>query len=101
MYLSNLTTVAKDEANAIIQQERTGKDNKYEYAPNLNQVIASLRDHLAKACFTTSEEERARFVKIILTEIKKSVVPVRPNRSVNRPLNPRQVKYHHNRKIPS
>ena len=101
MYLSNLAVVAKDEANAIIQEERAGKDNKYEYAPNMNQIIASLRDHLARACFTTSEGERARCMKIIFTEIKKSVVPVRPNRSVARPITPRQAKYHHNRKIPS
>jgi hypothetical protein len=101
MYLSNLATVAKDEANAIAQKERAGKNNKYTYVPNLNQVIASLRDHLAKACFATSEEERRRYIEFILTEIKKSVVPKRPNRSVNRPLTPRRVKYHHNRKVPS
>jgi hypothetical protein len=101
MYLANLATVAKDEANAIAQKERAGKSNKYTYVPNMNQVIASLRDHLARACFTESEEDRIRCIEIILAEIKRSVVPVRPNRSVNRPLNPRQAKYHHNRKIPS
>jgi hypothetical protein len=101
MYLSNLATVAKDEANAIAQKERAGKNNKYTYVPNLNQVIASLRDHLAKACFAASEEERRQYIEYILTEIKKSVVPKRPNRSVKRPLTPRRVKYHHNRKIPS
>jgi hypothetical protein len=101
MYLSNLVTVAKDEANAIAQKERVGKKNKYTYAPNLNQVIASLRDHLAKVCFATSEEERRQHMDYILTEIKKSVVPIRPNRSVKRPLTPRKVKYHHNRKTPS
>jgi hypothetical protein len=101
MYLSNLATVAKDEANAIAQKERCGKNNKYTYAPNLNQVIASLRDHLSKVCFAKSEEERMRHIKFILTEIKKSVVPIRPNRSVKRPLTPRKVKYHHNRKVPS
>jgi hypothetical protein len=101
MYSANLVAVAKDEANATVQKERVGKKNKYKYAPNLNQVIASLRDHLVKAYYVTSEEERERYVALILSEIKKSVVPIRPNRSVKRPLNPRQVKYHHNRKIPA
>jgi hypothetical protein len=101
MYLANLAAVAKDEANAIAQKERAGKNSKYTYTPNLNQVIASLRDHLAKACFAKSEGERSRCVEIILTEIKKAVVPIRPNRSVRRPSNPRKAKYHHNRKIPS
>lgn len=101
MYLANLATVAKDETNAEAQKERVGKNNKYTYVPNLNQVIASLKDHLVKACFADSEEERIRRVEIILTEIKKAVVPLRPNRSVKRPSNPRKAKYHHNRKISS
>jgi hypothetical protein len=57
----NFTGYSKNvilQANITVQRERADKDNKYEYAPNLNQVIASLKDHLAKACFTTSEEER-------------------------------------------
>jgi hypothetical protein len=99
MYLSNLAAVAKDEANAIAQKERAGKNNKYTYVPNMNQVIASLKDHLMEACFAKSEEERTHSMEIILTEIKKSVVPIRPNRSVKRPSNPRKAKYHHNRKI--
>jgi hypothetical protein len=101
MYLTNLATVAKDEANGIAQKERAGKSNKYEYVPNLNQVIASLKDYVVKVCFAKSEEERTRYVGIILREIKKAVVPVRPNRSVGRPSNPRKAKYHHNRKISS
>ena len=101
MYLANLATVAKDEANAIAQKERADKKNKYTYAPNMNQVVASLKDHLVEACFAKSEEERTRRVGIILMEIKKSVVPIRPNRSVKRPSNPRKAKFHHNRKFSS
>jgi hypothetical protein len=98
MYIANLATVAKDEANAIIQKERSCKKNKYTYVANMNQVIATLKDHLVKAYGATSEEEREHLVALILREIKKSVVPIRPNRSVKRPPNPRQAKYHHNRK---
>jgi hypothetical protein len=101
MYLANLAAVARDEANAIVQEERARKNNKYRYVANINQVIASLKDYLVQACFAKSEDERERYLKIILTEIKKAVVPIRPNRSVNRPANPRKTKYHHNRKIPT
>jgi hypothetical protein len=101
LYLANLATVAKDEANAEAQKERSGKNNRYEYVPNLNQVIATLKDYLVIACFTKSAEERERCLNIILTEMKRSVVPIRPKRSVNRPANPRKVKFHHNRKFPS
>jgi hypothetical protein len=99
MYLANLAAVAKEEANAIAQKERAEKNNKYTYAPSMNQVIASLKDYLVKACLAKSEDEQGRYVKIILTEIKKAVVPIRLNRSVKRPSNPRKAKYHHNRKI--
>jgi hypothetical protein len=46
MRLANMAAVA----NEAIRKERAGKDNKYEYAANLNQIIATLRAHLAVAC---------------------------------------------------
>jgi hypothetical protein len=101
VYLANMATVAKDEANAEEQKERSGKNNRYTYVPNLNQVIATLKDYLAIACFTKSAEERERCLNLIMMEMKRSVTPIRPNRSVNRPANPRKAKFHHNRKIPS
>jgi hypothetical protein len=101
MCLANMATVAKDEANAEAQKERSGKHNRYGYVPKLNQVIATLKDYLAMACFTKSVEERERCMNIILQEMKRSVVPIRPNRSEKRPANPRKAKFHHNRKIPS
>jgi hypothetical protein len=96
--LDTISAAAEDEANAAIRKKCAGKDNKYEYAANLNQIIAALRDHPAAACFLTSTEERLRALDIIAVEIEKSVVPIRPGRSVERPLTPRKTKYHHNRK---
>jgi hypothetical protein len=48
MYLTNLASVAREEANALAQKDRADKNNKYTYVPNMNQVIASLKDHLSK-----------------------------------------------------
>ncbi|MDR2522156.1 MAG: hypothetical protein LBC93_00415, partial [Synergistaceae bacterium] len=73
MHPAGMAAAAEDEANAAIRKKRAGKDNKYEYAANLNQIIIAI-------------------------EIEKSVVPIRPGRSVERPLTPRKTKYHHNRK---
>jgi hypothetical protein len=44
MYPAGMAAAAEDEANAAIGKKRAGKDNKYEYAANLNQIIATLRD---------------------------------------------------------
>ena len=49
MQLANMVAVAKDEANADIQAKRADKCNKYTYVTNINQVIASLREHLVAA----------------------------------------------------
>ena len=81
--------------------KRVGKDNKYLYVANLNQIIATLRYHLAASCFLTSKEERLRALDIMTDEIRKSVVPIRPGRSARRSPNPRKAKYHHNRKAPA
>ena len=98
MYLANAAAVAKEEANAEAQKERQGRNNKYEYAPNLNQVIATLKDYLARVCFTKSVEERENCLNFIMSAIKRSMVPIRPNRTVKRPTSPRNAKFHHNRK---
>lgn len=101
MALCNFVAVAKAEATATIQEERANKDNKYVYVPNQNSVIAILRDHLVAACFLPNRKEQERHLAIIEAEIRKSVVPLRPNRSVERNGSPRKVRFHHNRKLPS
>ena len=98
MYLSNMAAIAKEEANADVQKERENKKNRYEYVPNLSQVIATLREYLARACFAKSPEERVSYLNFIMAAIKRSVVPIRPNRTIQRPASPRKSKFHHNRK---
>jgi hypothetical protein len=98
MYLSNLAAIAREEANADIREERENKNNRYEYVSNMNQIIGTLREYLARVCFTESEEERVRYLNFIMTVIKRSVVPIRPNRTTKRPVSPRKAKFHHNRK---
>jgi len=98
MYLSNLAAIAREEANTDIKKERERKKNRYEYVANLSQVIATLREYLAKACFAKSTEERQSHLNFIMTAIKRSVVPIRPNRTTQRPVSPRKTKFHHNRK---
>jgi hypothetical protein len=44
MHLSNIATIAKSEANELVQEQRAGQDNKYVYSPNVNLLIGPLKD---------------------------------------------------------
>jgi hypothetical protein len=98
MHLVNMVAVAKDEANAEIHAKRAKKENKYTYVANINQIIASLKEYWVAMYFANSSE-RDRLQDIVEREIRRSVVPIRPGRSVKRSSNPRNAKFHHNRKI--
>jgi hypothetical protein len=98
MYLSNLASVAKEEANEEVRKDRTGKKNRYEYAANMSQIIATLREYLARTCFAKTEKERLDYMNLIMAQIRRAVVPIRPNRATTRPAAPRKTKFHHNKK---
>ena len=98
MYLANMVAIAKNEANVEIKDSRQNKENKYEYQANVNTIIGSLREEFAEAVFS-SPLKRALKINRIMNEIKRSVVPVRPdNGKTPRKKNSRKVKYHHNKK---
>ena len=98
MYMLNIAAVAKHEADAEIQAERIDKDNKFEYQANVNTIIGSLRNRFAEAVFSHSKVIRMRKINRIMSEIKRSVVPVRPDNTAVRYKNPRKTKFHHNKK---
>ena len=77
MYLANMAAIAKREADAKIKEERRNKDNKYEYQANVNTLIDSLRDRLADAVFSRNPLQRELKLLRIISEIQKSVVPIR------------------------
>lgn len=95
----NLCAIARNETNEKVKEEREGKGTKYEYVPNVNQVIGSVKDVLIAACITTSAEEREVLMRRPADEITHSLVPLRPGRSTPRPNNPRKSKFHHNQKL--
>ena len=98
MYLANMVAIAKNEADAEIKKSRKGKNNKYEYQANVNTIIGSLREQLADAVFSPPVSRMMKFNRI-MSEIKRSVVPVRPDDGKTpRNKNSRNVKYHHNKK---
>ena len=99
MYLANMAAIAKNEADEKIKEERHDKENKYDYQANVNTLIGSLRDRLADAVFSRNPSQRQKKLERIILEIRKSVVPVRPDDgNTPRLENPRKTKYHHNKR---
>jgi hypothetical protein len=80
------------------KEQHAGKDNKYVYIPNLNQLIGSLKDTYIDACFARSKRQRIKRMNSVIAQIARAVIPIRPNRSAARPLSPRKFKFHHNHK---
>lgn len=99
MYLANMAAIAKNEADAKIKADREDKDNKYEYQVNVNTLIGSFRDKLADAVFSRNPGQREKILKRIIQEIRKSVVPIRPDDgNTTRYENPRKSNFHHNKR---
>ena len=99
MYLANMAAIAKNEADEKIKAERADSQNKYDYQANVNTVIGSLRDRLAEAVFSRNPLQRELKLLRIITEIQKSVVPIRPDDGKTpRYENPRKSRFHRNKK---
>ena len=88
MYMLNVVAVAKHDADREIQAERAGKDNKYEYQANVNTIIGSLRNRFAEAVFSRGKCIRMMKIGRIYAEIKRSVVPIRPDDTAVRAKHP-------------
>jgi hypothetical protein len=98
MYLTNLANAFWWEAQEEVRKEREGKENKYEYRVNVNHEIGVLKDHLVEAVLEEDDETRRGIFDEINRLLISKVVPVRPNRKVERKP-PREKKYHMNHKL--
>lgn len=95
MYLTNMVSLAKMDANVVIEEKNKDKDLKYEYKVNTNVLIGKLKDSLVLMMLEESPRKRSSKLKKIMKEITRNVVPIRTDRS-----NPR-VKKSSNNKYPT
>lgn len=84
MYLSNMMTLAKIHSDEKIQARNKGKDLKYEYQTNTNILIGKLKDRLVIMMLEPNERKRMKLFKVIMEEIARNSVPIRPERQVKR-----------------
>jgi hypothetical protein len=97
-YMANIIATAKAEADRKISQERSSKNNKYQYQANVNDIIGSFKDRFILACIN-DKYSGSDTLTDVLNEIVRSVVPIRPDRSIIRPITTRKMKFYHNRKL--
>jgi hypothetical protein len=84
MFLSNMASLVKQEADEMIAKEQEGKDLKYKYQTNNNVLIGKLKSHLLLIILEESPRRRKKLYKQMLLEIKRSRTPIRPGRSFQR-----------------
>ena len=98
MYLTNMVAIFKAEADWEIREQRKDKNNKYEYQANTNEIVGSFKDRFILACLEPSPSRSKKLIDQIFSEIKRSVVPIRPDRTLPRPQSVRRMKHYHNQK---
>jgi len=84
MFLANMASLVKQEADKIIAKEQEGKNLKYEYTANANVLTGKLKANLISIIVEESPRRRKKLYKQMLDEIKRNRTPVRPGRSFKR-----------------
>jgi hypothetical protein len=98
IYLSNMVSIAKLEANQKIEQKNEGKNLKYEYKVNANILIGKLKDSLVMALLEGNSRKRKKMLSKIMEEISRNTIPIRHGRSNLRKMGIRAIKYPQNQK---
>ena len=98
MYLSNMVSLAKMDANAIIMEENKDKSLKYEYKVNVNILIGKLKNSLVSMLLQKSPRKRSKILKKIMEEISRNIIPIRPERKFVRRMTVRANKNPLNKK---
>ena len=96
MYLSNIAAAAWWEAQAKVEDEREGKNNRYGYQVNVNHEIGVLKDRFIYALSLDDPDKAAKEVDKIIYLLARRVVPVKPGREGGRNKSPRSAKFHSN-----
>ena len=98
MYLTNIAASALINVQDDIDSSRNNKGNKYQYKANLNELIGILKDKFVFALAQDSSDEQWIMIDLILHEVQRHVVSIKPERSSPPNSTPRKVKFHHNQK---
>jgi hypothetical protein len=95
--VSNMLSSSLREANKKIPKGKTNK-RRYEYRANVNHAVGVLKDRLIGILITDDSLARKYLYRELVSEIRRRIVPIRPNREVPRKECPKKPHFHHNHK---
>lgn len=84
IYLSNMVELARMENEAILRDKHKDKELKYQYKPNINVLIGTLKDQFIMMLLETSPRKRNKMFKKIMNQVSRSSIPIRPDRQYPR-----------------
>ncbi|MCB2291894.1 IS4 family transposase [Clostridium sp. CS001] len=92
VYLANMATLVKMDADVIISERNKDKDLKYEYKVNTNILIGKLKNSLVCMLLEDNPTKRSKLLEKIIKRISDNIIPIRPGRS-----NPRRMRLRANK----
>jgi hypothetical protein len=98
MTVSNMLASCLKEANGKIKKEQAKKGNRHEYRANVNHAVGVLKDRLIGILIADDLFTRKYLYRELVSEIKRRMVPIRPNREVPRKECLKKPHFHHNHK---
>jgi hypothetical protein len=97
MTVSNMPANSLREANEKTAKGKT-KKRRYEYRADVNHAVGVLKDRLIGIPITDDRLARKYLYQEPVSEIRRRVVPVRPNREVTGKTYLKKLHFHHNHK---
>jgi hypothetical protein len=88
LFLSNIATTIKSEANEIIRKENNGKTLKHEYVANENILIGKLKDKLILLMLNDDAEKRSVLLNKLISQMPCYRVSIVKGRQFKRRLDP-------------
>lgn len=98
IYLSNMVELARIRNEELIKERTNGKGLKYDYKPNINMLIGTLKDNLIMMLLEKSSRKRNKIFKDIMEQVAKCCIPIRNQRQFPRRNFPVRTKNALNRK---
>ena len=97
--LTNIAANAHGEADELVQAKCAEKNNTRSQAPNVSQLVGSLKDTFIFICLLTPIQQRSAAINVLIREIARSIVLIRPDRPPRkRSKAPKKKQYPMNRK---
>lgn len=84
IYIANMVELARMENEEILKEKHKDKELKYDYKPNLNVIIGTLKDQFIIMVLEENRRKRNKMLRKIIKQVSKSSVPIRPDRQYPR-----------------